>query len=164
MARWLHEMKWPEVAEYLKTDDRVLIPAGTVEQHGPHLPLLVDAAQAIDLAVAVSDRTGVVVTPPLWVGWSPHHMKFPGTLTLRWETVTSLVEDLAYSLVYHGFKKLIFIQARGGHVMPFQEAQVRIRNRTGCYMVIVDVAYIARKEVGEICAGVDGAIGHACEA
>ncbi|MHB1006832.1 MAG: creatininase family protein [Chloroflexota bacterium] len=164
MARWLHEMKWPEVAEYLKTEDTVLIPAGTTEQHSRHLPLQVDAAEAIDLAVEVSNRTGIVITPPLYIGWSPHHMGFPGTLTLRWDTVTHMVEDIGYSLAYHGFKKFIFIQARGGHVMPFQEAQVKIVNRTGAYMVIVDVAYVARKEVGEICAGVDGAIGHACEA
>lgn len=164
MGRWIHEMKWPEVAEYLRTDDTVIIPAGTTEQHGPHLPLMVDAIQAIDVAVAVADRTGVLLSPPLWYGWSPHHMGFPGTITLGWDTVVRVVEDIAYSLVHHGFKKLIFIQARGGHMLPFQQAQVRIRNRTNCYMAIVDIAYIARKEVGAICDGVAGAIGHACEA
>jgi creatinine amidohydrolase len=164
MTQWIHEMKWPEVAEYLKTNDTVLIPVGSVEQHGTHLPMMTDAAEATDVAEMAAQRTGVLITPPLWFGWSPHHLAFPGTISLSSETLIRVVEDIAYSLLHHGFKKLIYINGhRVSNLPPLELAQVRIRNRTNCYMVVVDIQLIARKEIGEICDGVVGTIGHACE-
>ncbi len=164
MTRWIHEMKWPEVAEYLKSNDTVLIPVGSTEQHGPHLPLMTDGAEAIDVAQAAAEQTGVLITPPLWFGWTPHHMGFPGTIALGAETLSKVLEDISYSLLYHGFKKLIVINGhRSANLPPLMLAQARIRNRTNCYMVIVDIQLVARREIGEICDGEIGAVGHACE-
>lgn len=164
MSRWIHEMKWPEVAEYLKSNDTALIPVGSTEQHGSHMAMMTDAAEAIDVAGEVAERTGVLVTPPLWFGWTPHHMSFPGTICLRAETLTNVVEDICVSLTYHGFKKLILINGhRGANLPPLEIAQARVRQRTNCYMVLVDVQMVARKEIGEILDGDPAAVGHACE-
>src|SRR5882762_5419747 len=83
---WLHELRWPEVAAYLSTDDVVLIPIGATEQHGRHLPLAVDTGWAIGASEIAARKTGVLVAPALHYGWSPHHMGYPGTVTLAADT------------------------------------------------------------------------------
>ncbi|MHB1132830.1 MAG: creatininase family protein [Chloroflexota bacterium] len=164
MSVWLHEMKWPEVAEYLKTNDTALVPVGSIEQHGPHLPLVTDAAEAATVAEEAAKRTGTLATPVLWFGWSPHHLAFPGSITLGAETLVRVVEDICTSLVYHGFRKIVIVNGhRIANLPPLEIAQTRLRNRTGAYVAIVDVMLSARKEMEAICAGQPGAIGHACE-
>lgn len=164
MSYWLQEMKWPEVAEYLEHDDIALIPVGSVEQHGPHLPLMTDSAEAIAVVEGVMERARVVSTPPVWFGWSPHHMGYPGSLTVRPEILIGLVEDLAYSLIYHGFKKIVIVNGHRVANLPWMEiAATRIRNRTGAYIAVTDVAMIAVQEIGAILEGELGSIGHGCE-
>jgi creatinine amidohydrolase len=161
---WLHELKWPEVADYLRREDTILLPVGSIEQHGTHLPLVTDAAEAASVAEAVADRTGVLAAPVLWYGWSPHHLAFPGSITLAAETLVRVVEDICLSLVYHGFRRLVLINGhRVANLPPLEIAQTKVRNRTGAYVALVDVMLIARKEIAEVCAGQPGAIGHACE-
>lgn len=164
MSIWLHELKWPEVAEYLESNDTILVPVGSIEQHGTHLPLVTDAAEAADVAGEVARRAGVLATPVLWFGWSPYHLAFPGTISLAAETLVRAVEDICCSLVYHGFKRLIIVNGhRVANLPPLEIAQTRVRNRTGAYVALVDVQLVARKEIAELCAGMPGAIGHACE-
>lgn len=164
MSNWLHELKWPEVAEYLQSNDTVLVPVGSIEQHGTHLPLVTDAAEAADVAEEVARRTGVLSAPILWFGWSPHHLAFPGTISLAADTLMRVVEDICCSLVYHGFRKIVIINGhRVANLPPLEIAQTRVRNRTGAYVAIVDIQLVARKEIAELCSGRPGAIGHACE-
>ena len=83
MNIWLQNMKWEEVENALERSENVaIIPVGSTEQHGKHLPLGSDSFAAIGLADDVAKRTGAVVAPPIWFGWSPHHMWLPGTITL----------------------------------------------------------------------------------
>ncbi len=84
MRLLLEEMTWPEVEEAIASGyTSVVVAAGAVEQHGPHLPLLVDAARGDRLAIEVAERLGsALVAPTIRVGCSEHHMGFPGTLKL----------------------------------------------------------------------------------
>ncbi|HEX6988398.1 MAG TPA: creatininase family protein [Bacillota bacterium] len=146
MSVWLHEQRWPQVAEYLRQQDIVLIPVGSTEQHGRHLPVGVDALVAIRLAVDAAVKTGVLVAPPLWYGFAPQHMAFPGTVTLRPETLSAVVEDVGISLIHHGFRKLVLVNGhRIANLPPLQIAAARIRNRTGAYVGIVDPVYIGHE-------------------
>src|SRR2546421_12694545 len=104
MMNWLHELAWPEVRDYLEKNDTILIPVGAIEQHGMHLPLQTDSAAAIDVALSVSQETGVLVCPPLWFGWSHHHMGYPGTIALRPASFLRLLADVGQGLSYHGFR------------------------------------------------------------
>ena len=115
---WIHEKTWPEIAEYLKQNDIVLVPIGSTEQHGPHLPTGCDTYAAIALAEDVAKQTGVVTTPPLWFGDSPHHLGFPGTITLRSETLLEVTKDICRSLAKTGFKKVIIINGHRGANLP----------------------------------------------
>jgi len=161
---WLHERRWPEIKEYLERDDVALVPVGSTEQHGRHLPVMTDAAEAIAVAVGAGERAGVLVAPPVWYGWTPHHMAYPGTITLRAETLTAIIEDICQSLVYHGFNRLIVVNGhRVANLPPIEIAAVKVRNRTGGRILIYDLALSARREIGEITSGEPGAVGHACE-
>ncbi|MDX1494511.1 MAG: creatininase family protein [Longimicrobiales bacterium] len=122
-TRLLEEMTWPEVGEALEAGrTTVVVAVGAVEQHGPHLPLLVDAARGDRLAVEVARRLGdALVAPTIRVGCSEHHMGFPGTVTLRRNTLEAICLDYAVSLARHGFRRICFVPSHGGNFGPLAE-------------------------------------------
>jgi creatinine amidohydrolase len=148
---WLHELRRPQVEDYLAGNDIVLLPIGSVEQHGRHLPLMTDAAQAIAVAEGVAARTGVLIAPPVWYGWSPFHLCYPGSLTLRPETLSALVEDILNSLIHGGFARIVIIS---GHTtmnyIPVDPVALRIRQNTGALVATVDVGLIAKREIAAV--------------
>jgi creatinine amidohydrolase len=113
----LSDMTWPEVQERLKQTDVVIVPTGSNEQHGPHLPLKTDVFIATEIArraaERVKDDVKAVVAPPVPFGYSPEHMEFPGTICLDSETMMRIVKDVCKSLLHHGFKKIIFFNGHG---------------------------------------------------
>lgn len=140
MKIWLQNMKWEEVEEALTRGGKVaIVPLGSTEQHGKHLPLGTDSFSAIGLAKDVAEITGAVVVPPTWFGWSSHHMWLPGTITLRPETLNEVVFDICSSLVYHGFDKIVVINGhRMANLPPLQIACGRIVQETGSIVKLVD--------------------------
>ena len=129
----LEEMTWPEVERALAAGfTTVVVAAGAVEQHGPHLPLLVDAARGDRLALEVARRLGnALVAPTIRVGCSEHHMGFPGTLSLRRDTFTAICVDYAASLSRHGFRTLCFIPSHGGNFAPLADMHDDLRAAAG---------------------------------
>ena len=119
----LEEMTWPEVANAIERGQTtVVVAVGAVEQHGPHLPLLVDAVRGDRLAVEVATRLGdALVAPTIRVGCSEHHMGFPGTITLRRHTLEAICLDYAVSLARHGFTRICFVPSHGGNFAPLAE-------------------------------------------
>ena len=111
---WLQELTWEDVAEYLKENSIAIFPVGSTEQHGPAGPLGVDSYAAIALAEDAARETGVLVTPPLWFGDSPHHLDFPGTISLSTETLVAVTKDVIRSLARNGFNKIIVINGHKG--------------------------------------------------
>ena len=164
MSRWIQELTWPDVEEYLKRGDTALVPVGATEQHGPHCPIGTDAAEAIATAEEVAERADALIAAPLWFGWSPHHLAFPGTISLAAETLTRVVEDVCNSLVIHGFRHIVILNGhRVANLPPLEIAVVRVRNTTGAAIAIVDLALIAGKEIRDVCESPPGGVGHGCE-
>lgn len=153
-AKRLEELTWEDVE---REEGIVIIPVGSVEQHGRHLPLGTDSMVAIGLAEEASRRTGVPVAPPLWYGWSPHHMVLPGTVTVRPEVLEELLYDIMASLSEHGFKHFIVINGHRVVNVPWiQLAASRVKEDFDVEVYIFDPAY-ASKELGI------GELGHAEE-
>jgi creatinine amidohydrolase len=153
-------MNWRSIAEHLKRDDVVLVPVGATEQHGDHTPMMVDTGWAIAVAEGAARAAGALAAPPQHIGWSPHHLAYPGSITLRPETMIDLLLDVGESLVYHGFKRIVYINGnRIANLPPMEIAATKLRFRTGAYASVVDVGFIARREVDATC--VTGENGHA---
>ncbi len=161
----LQNMTWSEVEETLQKCDVAIVPIGSLEQHGWHLPEGTDTMVAIKLAEDVAKKTGAVVVPPIWFGWSPHHMALPGTISIRPDVLVELVSDVCRSLVHHGFKKIVIINGHRIVNIPWlQLVADRIQEETEARIVIVDPAYIGKKIDEKLAKTLDfGMIGHADE-
>src|SRR5262245_34367011 len=116
--RLLHELT-REDARAAAADTLLLLPVGSVEQHGPHLPLGTDFMTAEHLALEAAERAGreipVVVAPTLPFGSSHHHIPFGGTMSLSTETYYRLLYELGSSLADSGFRILFLINGHGGN-------------------------------------------------
>src|ERR1051325_7641357 len=102
----ISEMNWMMVEEYLKSDDRAVLPLGCTEQHA-YLSLSVDSILAERLAVEAADPLGLPVFPVLAYGITPYFRAFPGTVTLRVQTHLSVVRDILDSICEQGFKRIL---------------------------------------------------------
>lgn len=125
----LERMTWPQVGKAIEDGyETVVFACGATEQHGPHLPLFVDAEHGERIALEVARRLGkTVVAPAIRVGCSEHHMSFPGTISIRAETLEALVRDYCLSLSRNGFKNICIIPSHGGNFAPIADMLDRIR-------------------------------------
>lgn len=127
----LPKMTWPEVEEALKTVKVALIPIGAQEQHGHIVAEGCDSYRAEKFSELLAEKCfpNVIVTPTINFGISPHHMDFPGTITLRPETLIDLLEDIVSSLNKHGIKKFLFVNGHGGNNAPMAVAAEKIARK-----------------------------------
>lgn len=111
------EMTRPELETYLnkKPNPVVIIPLGSIEQHGVQLPLGTDSLSAIEICKAIAKRTNSLVLPITWVGYSEHHMGFKGTITFSQDTLSRVIMDTIKSLSRHGLKRILFVNFHGGN-------------------------------------------------
>jgi creatinine amidohydrolase len=162
---WLHERSWPSIKAYLQRDDLVLIPVGATEQHGAHAAMMLDTGWAAGISHAVAARTGTLAAPPLHYGWSSGHMGFAGCITLSAETLANVLVEVCQSLMVHGFRKFVLVNGnRIANLPPMEIAASRLSVTHGAFTAILDVGFIARREVGEIVGTDDAGLGHAGDA
>lgn len=109
------DINWMMMEEYLRRDDRCVLPLGSTEQHA-YLSLCVDAILAERLAVEAAEPLGVPVFPVLAYGITPYFRGFPGTVTVRVQTYLALVRDLLDSIAEHGFKRILIVNGHGGNI------------------------------------------------
>lgn len=110
----IREMNWMQVEDYLRNDDRAVVPLGSTEQHA-HLSLMVDAILPERLALEAAQPLGVPVFPVQPYGIAPYFSGFPGTISLRLETYLRLIEDVLNSLAGAGFKRILLVNGHGGN-------------------------------------------------
>jgi creatinine amidohydrolase len=162
----LAEMTWQEV-DALSRDTIVLIPTGSLEQHGPHLPLLTDSliATAVTSAVEKQVLDKVLLTPCVWLGASGHHLNFAGTcsasMTGYLEAITAIIE----SLKRHRFHRFLVINGHGGNNEPNGVALRALKEKYNNLTVGHRGYYqFAEAEVASLMEGPIKGIQHACEA
>ena len=116
------EMTWPQIEEYLKTKNHIIVPVGSTEQHGPNGLLGIDFLSSFKLGLSVAEITKTLVTPPLPFGMALHHMAFPGTISLTPVTYIKVLTEIFQSLQKQGFKKIWVINGHGGNIAPITTA------------------------------------------
>ena len=133
----LHEMSWPEVAELLNRTDLVIVPTGAIEAYGTHLPIGSDSIVAVKVAQRIAEETQVAVAPLLPVGHSEPLLSFPGTLSLRTESLTMLMEDVCRCLIKHGFRRILFLNTHLGNVHCISTVAENLK-KTGTVFAQID--------------------------
>ncbi len=154
----LEQLSWKDVEAYLAMDNRIILPVGSTEQHGKFAPLGTDTYVAKAIAEAAARSTGVLVAPPLWFGWSPHHLVKPGTISIRAEILIEVLSDAIDSLAQNGFKNFVVINGHRIVNIPWlQIAAERVQRMLGVKVMLFDPAYMAKEIIGEL---EFGSIGH----
>lgn len=163
------ELTWQELGAARADDPVVIFPVGSLEQHGPHLPVSVDTVNAYEVSVRtarhLAGRVPVLVLPPLWYGFSVHHMAFAGTVTLRSETFVQVVEDVVDAVVSHGFRRVVVFNGHGGNVYHLGVAAQRLGGRHAGKAYVVGLTYwhLVAHRTAEFRTTPEGGMGHACE-
>ena len=161
-------LTWPEVRRAVAEDRVCLIPAGTLEDHGPHLPIDCDTRIASEIcrlaAEALPDQ--VVLLPPLAHGYTPHHMAFPGPITIGWKTFVDYAVDVGTSLARHGFTRILFLNGHGSNI-PLIDMAARLVGLQHPDVLSAAAFYLTSEAgtqtIAEIRESGIGGLGHACE-
>jgi len=136
----LLELAYPDIQRFIEKDALVLIPCGSCEMHGAHLPVGTDTFQCEEITRRAALKADVPYTQSLWTGYSPHHMREPekgmGTITLRAQTWQNLVYDVARSLIHHGFNKLVFTIGHASNTKIMDPLMRKLRYETGALIAV----------------------------
>ena len=161
------ELSVPEIEALSRERTILLLPLGSVEQHGRHLPLGTDTmlAAAVSLAAAERLRGKAVVLPGPWYGLSQHHMHFPGTVTLEAETMLAVVGDIVASVLSHGFQRLVMVNGHGGNIGLIDVLSSALGHRFYGKARIAGLTYfqLASASIAKLRISKPGGMGHACE-
>lgn len=130
----------PDLRAHLEHDDTILIPLGSVEMHGDHMPLGTDIYNAIEVCRRAAEKADTLYGPPIWSGYSPQHLREPergmGTVTMRAGTVEAVIHDTARSLIHHGFNRLIFVNGHTSNTKVTDPVMRNLRYETGALIAM----------------------------
>lgn len=133
------EFTWPQIREAVSQNRVIVLPVGTVEQHGPHLPLVTDVLTSTEIARRAVERAPeqAILMPSVYYSFNEHHLDFPGTIAVEGPTLINYVTDIGRSLAHHGFRKILLLNGHGSNV-PFLDIVARnITNHTEAICAMV---------------------------
>src|SRR6201987_1105183 len=169
------EVEWarmtaPDLREIAAREGALaILPAGSLEQHGPHLPVITDTASASAAAVAAArlvaegpNPVPVAVLPGLWLGLSEHHLPFGGTISVDYAAYRAILESIVRSLRALGFARLLIVNGHGGNIDPLAVAARELAVAYDLPIVSVTPWFAAAEKLRPIFESDTGAR-HACE-
>jgi len=152
-SRYFWELTQPEIAAQFKKNPLVILPAGSVEQHGPHLPTGTDMLAAKEIAHRVAEHMDALVLPATPLGVTPMHMPYEGTVTLTPDTFMRVVIETCASTAEHGVKMLLILNWHEGNIPSLAIAAEELHRRYGMAVVTVQACYVAEELYGASCSG-----------
>ncbi|MEM3019249.1 MAG: creatininase family protein [Candidatus Bathyarchaeia archaeon] len=162
---FIGDMTREEFRKMMDAAKIAVIPTGSAEQHGPHLPIKTDLAIVTHVVSKAAEELypKVIVVPPIAIGYSPYHMCYPGTISLRHETLIEIIMDICRSLRHHGFLKIAIVNGHGGNIAPSQLAARKAREELGLKMLVVSYWSLIPRQVLDTVLETKIVPGHACE-
>jgi creatinine amidohydrolase len=161
-------LTWPEVREVAGEDRVALVPVATLEDHGPHLPIDADLRIVDEICGRAAGVAGdeIVLLPSIPHGYSPHHMDFPGPITIGWETFTRYCRDVGTSLAHHGFRRILYLNGHGSN-QNLVEMGARLVMLDHPEVLAAAAFYLTSPDAARAIADVRdserGGLAHACE-
>jgi creatinine amidohydrolase len=152
-SRYFIELTQPEIAAQLKSNPLVILPTGSVEQHGPHLPAGTDTFAANVISAAVAERMDGMVLPATPFGVTPMHMPFEGTITFTPDTYMRVVTETCVSTARHGAKRLLILNWHEGNIPSLAIAAESLHRDHGMSVLTVQACYVAEELYGKTCNG-----------
>jgi creatinine amidohydrolase len=162
----LENLSWPEVKKLKVATKIVVLPLGSFEQHGPHLPLTTDTdiVTAVARALERERPKKILCLPTLWPGHSTHHLAFPGTLSVSQMPYIQLALELCRSIVRMGARKVFLLNGHGGNDVPLRAALRELKTEFPTVrFVFASYWSIAAKSITSVRESGPGGLGHACE-
>jgi creatinine amidohydrolase len=160
------ELTAADLREKAKAGAVVLLPMGSTEQHGPHLPVGVDTFLSEGVckaaAEAIAGELPIVVAPTLWCGMAEHHMAFGGTFTFDTPTYRAVLGCLLDSLARHGFERVLIVNGHGGNTHALAAFLPDFARETGLALRVTTPYEPAKTTLGKFLEDQDG-VHHACE-
>lgn len=157
------EMTWMEISR-VSRNTLVVLPLGSTEQHGPHLPVSTDALIVTALANALEKRCNILLSPTQWLGHSPHHLSFGGTISLDHELYAHMLVQTAKCFAQMGFERLLFLNGHGGNRLPLGMALQRLKQDVpGLFACSCEYWQPASSKLAKLRESPLGGMGHACE-
>jgi creatinine amidohydrolase len=167
------ELEWrrlraDELRERARLNAMVFLPVASLEQHGPHLPVEVDSILAETIARRsaegiVARGMPALVLPVIWTGLSEHHMSFGGTVTLDYPAFAALIEGVVRSVLRHGFRRIVLLNAHGGNENALRTITDDLTPKLGVPIVQLTYWYAAAAAIAGVLEHQTG-LSHACEA
>jgi len=162
----LENLTWPEVKKLKWNRILVLLPLGSFEQHGPHLPLTTDTDIVTAIARRIEKKRSdkILCLPTLWPGHSTHHLFFPGTLSVSQMPYIQLVLELCRSMVRMGAQKVFLLNGHGGNDVPLRATLRELKTEfPKIKFVFASYWSLAGQTIKEVRKSGLGGLGHACE-
>lgn len=153
MSNRFIQMTQPEIASALARNPLVIIPTGSVEQHGPHLPTGTDYYASLGIAQSVAAHLDALVLPFCPMGVTPMHMPYAGTLTLSPETFQNLLMDVAGSAAQHGAREVVILNWHEGNIPSIALVAERLQNEHGLTVLVIQACYVAEEMFGQVANG-----------
>ena len=162
------KLRADQLRDMAARDTIVIVPVASLEQHGPHLPVEVDSILGETIAARTASKISargqaVLVLPVLWTGLSEHHMSFGGTITLDNAAFAALLEGVVRSVLRHGFKKIVLLNAHGGNENALRAITDDLTPKLGVPIIQFTYWYAAAVPIAKILEA-QGGLTHACEA
>jgi creatinine amidohydrolase len=162
----LADLTWEDIRARAAANPVVVLPTGSIEQHGPHLPIKTDTLLVSSVTEAAVQRASakvdVLLAPTVWMGLSTHHSGY-FSLTLSFDTYQQVITEVLESLIRAGFHRLLIINGHGGNTDPLHLTVTRVRDRHKVLVATADYWDLARDEFNRIRESTSGGLGHACE-
>ena len=144
--RSIYDLTSPDVADLIERSGMAVIPFGSTEQHGPHLPCGTDAIAGEVVAEAVAERLDALYVPFGPYGVTPIHAGHPGTISLRRSTFEALLTDICEELVAMGVNRFVFVNWHEGNIASMDSIATDIQDRhPGVYVVTAHSCYTAQR-------------------
>src|SRR5499427_602325 len=148
-SRYFVDLTQPEIAAQFKTKPLVILPVGSIEQHGPHLPTGTDTLAANVIGHAVAERMDGLVLPSTPLGVTPMHMPFEGTISLTPDTFMRVVTETCASTAKHGAKYLLVLNWHEGNIPSLAIAAEGLHREHGMTVLTVQACYVAEELYGK---------------